>query len=146
MIQSCSFISYCAVLRNQDRIVALRELKTIPTDDCDCKCFNQLFTGEIYANMNKLSSNLTAFRINLFINLMNSWPACFHQSLFVNKFVPSDTINVKTTASLTFLNVSHWQIIVLSTKRCWLSIRTGGNPRLSTTLTQRVMSPLLGVH
>ena len=42
------------------------------TDDCDCKCFDQLNTGEIYANMNKLSSNLTAFRINLFINLKDS--------------------------------------------------------------------------
>ena len=72
MIQSGSFISYCAVLRNQDRIVAFRELKNIPTDDCDCKCFNQLFTSEIYANMNKLSSNLTAFRINFFIKLMES--------------------------------------------------------------------------
>ena len=111
----------------------------------NCKCFNQLLKGEIYANMNKLSSNLTAFRTNLlFNNLMDSWPACFHQSLFVNKFVPSDTIKVKTTASLTLLNVLHCQIIVLATKRCWLSIRTGGNPRLSTTLTQRVMSPLLG--
>jgi hypothetical protein len=29
-----------------------------------------------------------------------------------------DTIKVKTTASLTFLNVSNCQIIVLSTKRC----------------------------
>ena len=31
---------------NQDKVVAFRELKNIPTDDYDCKCFNQLFTGE----------------------------------------------------------------------------------------------------
>ena len=33
---------------------------------------------------------------------MDSWPACFHQSLFV---VPSDTIKVKTNASLTKFNI-----------------------------------------
>ena len=61
------------------------------------------------------------------------------------KFAPRDTINVKTTTtSLTLLNVSHCQSIALSTKCCWLSMQTWGNPRLSTTLTQRVMSQLLG--
>ena len=111
------------------------------------KCFNQLFTGEICANMNKKSSNLTAFCFNLFNKHTNPYEfmnciACSCSSK--NQFVPRDTIKVKTTASLTFLNVSHCQIIVLSTKCCWLSTQTGGNPRLSTTLTQRVVSPLLG--
>ncbi len=148
MTQSCSFINNCSELMNQDRVVAFRELKNIPTDDCDRKCFNQLFTGEIYANMNKKSSNLTAFCSNLFNEHTNPYEfmnciACSSSSK--NQFVPRDTIKVnKTTACITFLNVSHCQIIVLSTKHCWLSIRTGGNPRLSTTLTQRVMSPLLG--
>ena len=49
----------------------------------NCKCFNQLLKGEIYANMNKLSSNLTAFRINLFINLKDSWPSNLTSLLMV---------------------------------------------------------------
>ena len=118
----------------------------------NCKCFNQLLKGEIYANMNKLSSNLTAFRINLLNNLMDSRPACFHQSLFVNKFVPSDTIKVKTNASLTKFNI--FKCLALSNhcliNKALLIIHTNwGKPEIihnvDTTLTQRVMSPLLGV-
>ena len=94
---------------NQDRVVAFRELKNIPTDDCDRKCFNQLFTGEIYANMNKKSSNLFNKHTNPY-EFMNCI-ACSSSSK--DQFVPRDTIKVKTTASLTFLNVWHCQIIVL---------------------------------
>ena len=38
----------------------------------------------------------------------------------------------------------HCHSIVLSTNSCWLSMHTWGKPRLSTTLTQRVTSPLFG--
>jgi hypothetical protein len=46
----------------------------------NCKCFNQLLKGEIYANLN----NLTASRINLSINLKDSSSInckCFNQLL-----------------------------------------------------------------
>ena len=51
----------------------------------DCKSFNQLLKGRIYANMNKLSSNLTAFRINLFNKHTNPYG-------FMNCMLPSELV------------------------------------------------------
>jgi hypothetical protein len=60
----------------------------------NCKCFNQLLKGEIYANMNKLSSNLTAFRINLSINLKDSWPSNFTSLLMVVEALQPNAIEM----------------------------------------------------
>ena len=46
---------------------------------------NQLFKGEIYANMSKLSSNLSAFRINLINKHTNPYG-------FINFKLPSELV------------------------------------------------------
>ncbi len=59
-----------------------------------------------------------------------------------NKFVPRDTIKVKTTASLTLLNVSHCHSIVLSTNKVLLIIHANlGKPEIIHNVDT---SPLLG--